>query len=75
MNIFQFDEDYFSNEENKSSLAKMNFWYWMLQQQTKGGFYLLPPFINYICNTRDEQSMELILEDEENDDDGDGVIY
>lgn len=55
MNIFQFDEKYFDNDfNNKESLAKLEFWSYMLEQQTKRGFYLLPPFINYICNSNDD---------------------
>ena len=51
MNIFQFDKDYFSDDFNsKESLKKLDFWSWMLENQAKKGFHLLPPFINYICN-------------------------
>ena len=74
MNIFQFDENYFGNEENKDSLAKMQFWYWMLEKQAEKGFHLLPPFINYICNTSEEPPMTLTFENDEDDDDGDGVV-
>ena len=75
MNIFQFDEKYFDSDfSNTESLGKLNFWYWMLEKQTKRGFLLLPPFINYICNTNEELSPMLVLdENTNNDDDGDGV--
>ena len=73
MNIFQFDEKYFDSDfSNMESLGKLNFWYWMLEQQTKKGFLLLPPFINYICNTNEEPPTMLVF-DENTDDDGDGV--
>ena len=72
MNIFQFDEKYFDSDfDNKESLAKLEFWSWMLEQQAKRGFHLLPPFINYICNTNEEPPTMLILDE---DDDGDGII-
>lgn len=76
MNIFQFNDDYFSNDfDDKNSLAKMEFWSWMLEKQAQKGFHLLPPFINYICNTNEEPPTILVLdENQENDDDGDGII-
>ena len=76
MNIFQFDKDYFDDcfsnddEDNKIALGKLQFWTWMLEEQAKKGFHLLPPFINYICNTNEEPPAMLILEE----DDGDGTI-
>lgn len=78
MNIFQFDKDYFddcfneNDENNKIALSKLQFWTWMLEKQAEKGFHLLPPFINYICNTNDENPpMTLIFDD---NDDSDGVI-
>lgn len=78
MNIFQFDKDYFDDcfnnddEDNKIALGKLEFWTWILEQQAKRGFHLLPPFINYICNTNEEPPTMLIL-DGDDDTDGDGV--
>lgn len=78
MNIFQFDKDYFddcfnnNDEDNKIALGKLEFWTWILEQQAKRGFHLLPPFINYICNTNEEPPTMLIL-DGDDDTDGDGV--
>ena len=75
MNIFQFDKDYFADcfsdndENNKVALGKLQFWYWLLEEQAKKGFHLLPPFINYICNTNEEPPMMLMFEEENNDGD------
>ena len=82
MNIFQFDKEYFDDcfdydneENNKLALGKLSFWTWMLEKQAQKGFHLLPPFINYICNTNEEPPTILVLdENQENDDDGDGII-
>lgn len=80
MNIFQFDKDYFNDcfsnndEDNKIALGKLQFWTWMLEEQAKKGFHLLPPFINYICNTNENPPMTLIFDESPDDDDGNEIV-
>lgn len=80
MNIFQFDKNYFddcfdydNDKNNTLALGKLSFWTWMLEEQAKKGFHLLPPFINYICNTNEEMPVVLTF-NEDTDDDDDGII-
>ena len=72
MLIFQFNQEKLDEQEIPLTVANLAFWNGYIEQSNKG-FVLLPPYIDYICNTEENTNYDFQFIPID-DDDGDGNL-